>query len=240
MLSELSIFGFENLEIRSHRTRKPSRGERRTDSRSREGGGIVDHREADGRRVQAMGKSITVVIAAPFAPASLGLALVSALPRWRVDAFGGGRYVSVVPLLLVSYFVSLAALLLLDTGNRKEHKGKDDDAMPPQAKVHPLQAVPDAPTGAAKPRRRDSLAGLGHDELVDCSALAERELDVRRAAELLHLAHNLDPECHSTRLQLCKVRCDLGFLIFDVSNGHHPEKLTLWGLRLSLTCGRWP
>ena len=69
-----------------------------------------------------MGKSITVVIAAPFAPASLGLALVSALPRWRVDAFGGGRYVSVVPLLLVSYFVSLAALLLLDTGNRKEHK----------------------------------------------------------------------------------------------------------------------
>lgn len=167
-----------------------------------------------------MGKSITVVIAAPFAPASLGLALVSALPRWRVDAFGGGRYVSVVPLLLVSYFVSIAALLLLDTGNRKEHKGKDDDAMPPQAKVHPLQAVPDAPTGqAAKPRRRDSLAGLGHDELVDRSALAERELDVRRAAELLHLAHNLDPECHSTRLQLCKVRCDLGFLIFDVSNG---------------------
>jgi len=69
-----------------------------------------------------------------------------------------------------------------------------------------------------KPKADDDLVDHTFAELLRQGILAEKDLDVRKAVELYERALEERPSHRGTQLQLCKVKCDLGFLIFDTTH----------------------
>ena len=165
------------------------------------------------------------------APTSLGLALCHSLPAWwsfvfvhhgftedlvtlaEEDASAEDLLLHLlsVPLLALALFTSLAILLV---------------AMPPEAKTfdhgQPEAPVALAPARKAKPSppppKSPCVKGMAFDDLFRAGTLAEEELRVREALAFYASALAMDPAHLPTKLQLCKTKCDLGFLIFDVLN----------------------
>jgi len=186
-----------------------------------------------------MGESKDKVWLQTIVPTSLGFVLVNRTPAYWSFIWenpGASEDVSCekerervlrllsLPLLALAYLVSLLLLYLRDSSleEKKTTKTKSYEAlrgtMPPQAKTLTLDGrEPVSVSIALKPRPPTAApGGAAFGDLVKAAARAERDLNVREALALYERALVANPSDRETMLQACKVRCDLGFLIFDV------------------------
>lgn len=168
------------------------------------------------------------------APVFSSLALVHSLPNWLQFIRQGGVLDEVslsmeelsnpsemllhllsVPIISVTL---LASMVLLFTHNSSSNPVTTTtvDWLPPKVASPRSKAV----VALARPRLEPTRGptSMTFDELVKEGAMAEKDLDVRKALHLYQRALGENPSHLRTRLQLCKVKCDLGFLIFDTKH----------------------
>mmetsp|Transcript_1483 Transcript_1483/g.4813 ORF Transcript_1483/g.4813 Transcript_1483/m.4813 type:complete len:413 (-) Transcript_1483:4-1242(-) len=168
-------------------------------------------------------------LCALIAPMSLGLALVNYFPRWWQFLTNHGVVDDVsismedynvvemflelisVPILLASMLVSVALVYWHD-----EAKVRHSEAA--SGRLSPASECEQTPTSVLDSVPENEYANFTFQELLKEAKSAEKDLNVRKALQLYERALMRKPSDKSTELLVCKIKCDLGFLIFDTTH----------------------
>mmetsp|Transcript_2757 Transcript_2757/g.6630 ORF Transcript_2757/g.6630 Transcript_2757/m.6630 type:complete len:271 (+) Transcript_2757:300-1112(+) len=179
-------------------------------------------------------EGVASVVGLSTSTAVLGLLLVFTTPKWLVALHHRKDvcfYLSQtllllklasVPLLVAAFGVSmLLYVVAANSANSKENASSANRDTRTRTEVvrkkvngaSKTQQLTQTDVPVAKPRLE--LTNLTPEELRQKGTQAEKCLDVRAALSYYERAWDLAPDEYELQLLVCKVKCDLAFLIFD-------------------------
>ena len=85
-------------------------------------------------------------------------------------------------------------------------------------RLSPASECEQTPTSVLDSVPENEYASFTFQELLKEAKSAEKDLNVRKALQLYERALMRKPSDKSTELLVCKIKCDLGFLIFDTTH----------------------